>query len=262
MRGFGAQCRGLGGVDGALRGLDRACERDDVRRAVLGLLAAPRVRSRRRRSGLRAASGGPSGRAIARSSWLRRAVRSASAPVSSAKIFSTSASAAPGFADTRRHRRLAFGDAACSPASGAASSAASRSSAAAASAASRCSRAMSCASCTSRRSSSAMRSLARASSRSSASRAITRRCSAAPARGLLVAQRRQRGGSHAPVRSRSRPALASRSATRRIEMSFALVRLGDFGVGGEPAQMEQRRLGLAHLGRHLPVAAPPGAPGA
>ncbi len=29
---------------------------------------------------------------------------------------------------------------------------------------------------------------------------------------------------------------------------------GGLGIGGDPAQMEQRRLGLAHVGRHLLVA--------
>ena len=97
-----------------------------------------------------------------------------------------------------------------------------------------------------------MRSLTRASSRSSASRAITRRCSAALAAASSSRKRRQRGGGHRlrgrglGLRLRGVRDAADRDVLR-------VVRLGDFGIGGEAAQVEQRRLGLAHVGRHLAV---------
>ena len=108
MRRLGAQRRGFRRRrrrSARLRPRPRA-PRHPARRspACPGLQA----RSRPRRSGLRAASAAPNGRPIARSSWLRRATRSASAPVSSPNVFSTSASAASAARHARRDLGLAF----------------------------------------------------------------------------------------------------------------------------------------------------------
>ena len=70
---------------------------------------------------------------------------------------------------------------------------------------------------------------------------------------LLVAQRRKVGGGVRLMRRGLglRPGRL-RDATHRE--GLRVVRLGDLGIGRDPAQVEQRRLGLADVGRHLPVA--------
>ncbi len=91
-----------------------------------------------------------------------------------------------------------------------------------------------------------MRSLARVSSCSSVSRAITSRCKAAAAR----ASASRNGG-----RSAGRERLAlGRLGLRAGALGdhahggiLGLLGLGELGIGGDPAQVKQRRLGLAHL---------------
>ena len=70
--------------------------------------------------------------------------------------------------------------------------------------------------------------------------------------GFLVAQRRQRGGGHR-LRGRGLGLRLRGVRDAADRQTFCFVRLRDLGVGGEVAQMEQRRLGLAHVGRHLAV---------
>ena len=78
---------------------------------------------------------------------------------------------------------------------------------------------------------------------------------------LGVAQRRQLGG-----RDRLafgglglRAGALGDQAHGRI---LGVLGLGDLGIGGDPAQVEQRRLGLAHLLRRRRGSGSPGAPAA
>src|SRR5262249_34071611 len=90
-----------------------------------------------------------------------------------------------------------------------------------------------------------MRSVARVSSRSRVSRVMVNRCKAAAARasasrnaGSAAAARRVGlGGSAGP------PPGGAPEPHRR---ALGLLGLGELGIGGDPAQMKQRRLGLAH----------------
>ena len=196
-------------------------------------------------SSVRRVSRSPCSRA-AFSSACRRAVRSASVPVSASEVFSAAASAASASATrwstparcsslavVSRSQRLLLGARAgrARPPRRLAR---------------RRSRSMSSPSWTSLRSSSAMRSLARVSSRSSVSRAITSRCRAAAA---LASPSRKAGSSAAASAWRVEASACSpvRSATRRTAESLARSASAELGIGGDPAQMEQRGLGLAHL---------------
>ena len=233
-----------------------------IRRAVLRLVEARQARSRPRRSGLRAASAAPNARLIARSSWLRRATRSASAPVSSPNVFSTAASAAS--AALTRAATSASRSATPAPVLRQAGFLGRQAAPArprrrpAGAARARCP----ATSCASRRSSS---SDALVDARFLAVERLARHHEAlqrGAGLGLLVAQRRQSRRPRSPDGWRLRP--ARRSPRRRGGCSHPWrgSASATSALRRDPAQMEQRRLGLAHVGRHLLVLAPPGAPGA
>ena len=70
--------------------------------------------------------------------------------------------------------------------------------------------------------------------------------------GLFVAQRRQVGG-RVGLLGGSFGLHAGCLGDAADAQILGVARLRDLGIGGDPAQMEQRRLGLAYVGRHLPV---------
>ena len=186
------------------------------------------------------------------SNWWRCAVSAASAVVRSEKTFSAAASVAAASA-TRASaplRRPALSRASARIVS---SSAASRASAASASAARRFSRSTSAANWTRRTSSSAMRSLARASSRSRSCWATLSRCKRRAGAGLGLAQFRHRGGGQRLALGGFGLRGGAVGDLAHAQILGALG-LGHLGVGGAPAQMEQHRLGLAHLRRDRAVA--------
>ena len=96
VRGFGGE-RGLLGLrHGGLRGFDRGRQRREDRG---GFRRRRRGRLRYWRSRFRSGRRARTARARSAVSWLRRAVRSASAPVSSPKVFSAAATTAVGLGD-------------------------------------------------------------------------------------------------------------------------------------------------------------------
>ena len=195
------------------------------------------------------------------SSWLRRAVRSASAPVSSPKVFSAAASAAVGLGDARRRRRQRRSAPARARLRSVSSSVRKRASAASASAAS-CARAR-CPPRTARAAGRARRCARwRAFPRaSSVSRAIRRRCSAAAALASSSRSGGSSGGGFAWRVAASR-LRAGASATRAHAQILGALGFRDFGVGARPSADDNSVASALRTSAETCGSAPPGAPGA
>ncbi len=170
------------------------------------------------------------------SNWLRLAVRSASAVVSSEKVRSAAASVASASA-TRSSVPLRLSTRDLISSLSTPSSDSSRASATSASDSCRCSRSMSAANCVRRRSSSVTRSLARASSRSSISRALVSRCKPAAGAGFVLAQARQFGGADR-LNARGFRLLAGAFGLFADIQVVGFACVGDVGMRLQPAQVE------------------------